>query len=520
MESEKERAIALCRVSSDEQLQNNSLARQNESVMRMAKKLGVSIPLGYVWSGSISSKRGKNVERKDLKEILSTCKKDKKVKYIIVDEPDRFMRSINEAFYWETVFQTVGVKVLYTDESLNTDDLSSKLLRFTKYLQAEGSNEERARKTKAGHEKAIRDGRYTFVPPLGYRRGKIRGVPEIDPVVGPLLKTQLIKIANGLVSPTVALQDYNHSVKLAGLNKAPLKMDKWRQICTNPFYCGILEVHKIVDASNPNGLHEKLITKTQHEKILEVFNGKPKSQKGPNFAGNPLYPFNQMITHVDCPCTKSKYNTFVGVTVKNSRGKEYEKYRCRGCYMYISREEMRDRIRDIVSSVELTKSGDKALKEALNVVFEAEEGDIAAREAQLKSQRANAKKEADGLMDAFANAKEASMREHLEKKHAEIISRINAYDKEINELGEFEALENLSFCKFALDFVGDLVHNVLALPPEEMQVCKQLLFPDGFFVDKNENVYTRNISPIYRLKTTKKGSNEPSDSLMVRAKRL
>ena len=181
---------------------------------------------------------------------------------------------------------------------------------------------------------------------------------------------------------------------------------------------------------------------------------------------------------------------------------------------------MQDRIRGIVSSMELTKGGYKALREALNAIFEAEEGDIAAREAQLKSQRANAKKEADGLMDAFANAKEASMREHLEKKYAEIISRINAYDKEINELGEFEALENLSFCKFALDFVGDLVHNILALPPEEMQVCKQLLFPDGFFVDENKNVYTQNISPIYRLRTTKKGSDEPSSSLVVRMKRL
>lgn len=251
-----------------------------------------------------------------------------------------------------------------------------------------------------------------------------------------------------------------------------------------------------------------------------MFDGKPKRQKGPNTTGNPLYPFNQMITHVGCPCTKSKYNTFVGVTVKNGRGKEYEKYRCRGCYMYVSREEMQDKIQEIVSSMELTKSGNKALREALNVVLEAEEGGIAAKEAQLKSQRANARKEADGLMDAFANAKEASMREHLEKKHAEIINRINTYDREINELGEFEALENLHFCKFALDFVGDLVRNVLALVPGEMQVCKQLLFPDGFFVDENGNVYTQNISPIYRLKPIKKDSSESSNSLVVRAKRL
>ena len=101
------KAIALCRVSSDEQLKNNSLARQNEAVMRMAKKLNVTIPRNYVWSGSVSSKRGKNMKRKDLNEIYEVCKKDRLVKYVIVDEPDRFMRSIEEAFAWEANLENV-----------------------------------------------------------------------------------------------------------------------------------------------------------------------------------------------------------------------------------------------------------------------------------------------------------------------------------------------------------------------------------------------------------------------------
>lgn len=518
--SQKDKAIALCRVSSDEQLQNNSLARQSASVMKMAEKLGVEIPQNYIWSGSISSKRGKNVERKDLKEILSTCRKDKKIKYIIVDEPDRFMRSIQEAFYWETVFQTVDVKVMYTDEALNTDNLSSKLLRFTKYLQAEGSNEERIKKSKEGHEKAIKDGRYTFVPPLGYVRGKVCGIPEIDPVIGPLLKTQLLKIANGLATPTVALQDYNRSIEVARPKKAPLKMDKWRAICTNPFYCGIIEVHKLVNASNPNGLHEKLITKEQHDKIVDVFSGKPKNQKGPNSAGNPLYPFNQMVTHVDCPCNKSKYNTFVGVTVKNGQGKEYEKYKCRGCNMYLSREEMREKIKGVISTVELTKSGDRALRDALTNVFELEEGDITSRQTQLYSQRANAKREAESVRDAFIGAREQTIRDSLEEKHKELTNRIRKYDEEINELGNFEAMEIRRFIDFAFNFISDLVRNILNLPPKEMQLCKQLLFPDGFCVDENKNVYTPKISPIYRLKSVKKDSDESLDSPVVRAKRL
>lgn len=518
MDSEKEKAVAICRVSSDEQRKNNSLNRQNEAVQMTAKRHNLEII--KTWSGSASSKSGKNLGRKDLREMMDYCKHNKQVKYVIVDEPDRFMRSVHEAGWYFIELEKLGVKVLFSDEKMNNGDVLSKLLIEVGLITGEMSNEERAKKTKAGHEKAIRDGRYTFVPPLGYTRGKVRGVPEIESTIGPLLKSQLLRIASGLVSPTVALKDYNQSIQDAGLKKAPLKMDKWRAICTNPFYCGVIELHKIVDASCAKGQHEAMISKSQHESILEVFNCRPKNQKGPNSTGNPRYPFNQMITHVGCPCTKSKYNTFVGVTVKNNQGKEYEKYRCRGCYMTVPREEMRGKIKDILSSMELTKSGETALREALSNVFDLEEGDIASKQAQLCSQRKNMKKEADRLMGAFIDAKEQATRDYLEERHKDLVSRIKKLDDEIYTLGDFEALESRNFFRFALNFVGNLVHNVLSLPPLEMQLCKQLLFPDGFCVDENKNVYTTKISPLYRLETIKKDSFESKNSLMVRMKRL
>lgn len=287
----KQLAIALCRVSSDEQLKNNSLTKQNSAVRKIAEAYNAEII--KIWSGSVSSKRGKNTSRKDLQEMQDFCKKNKKVKYLIVDEPDRFMRSIDEAFHFEVVFKELGVKMLYSDPELNNDSLYSKMQRFMKYFQAEGSNEERITKSINGGVKAIEDGRYPFPPPLGYKKGVTPGVPEIDPVTGPLLRTQLLRIADGIVSPTDALKDFNRSIELAGANKAPLKMDKWRNICTNSFYCGVVEMHKSIDARNPHGLHEKLISPEKHDKIVTIINGRPKNQKGPNAGGNPLFPFQQ-----------------------------------------------------------------------------------------------------------------------------------------------------------------------------------------------------------------------------------
>lgn len=51
------------------------------------------------------------------------------------------MRSIKEAFYWETKFeQEVGVKVYYVcDDSLNGNNLAAKMMRFTKYFAVGGA---------------------------------------------------------------------------------------------------------------------------------------------------------------------------------------------------------------------------------------------------------------------------------------------------------------------------------------------------------------------------------------------
>lgn len=514
----KQLAIALCRVSSDEQLKNNSLNRQNAAVQKIAESYNLEII--KIWSGSVSSKRGKNTKRKDLTEMVEFCKANKRVKYLVVDEPDRFMRSIDEAFHFEVVFKELGVKLLYSDPELNSDSLYSKMQRFLKYFAAEGSNEERIKKSVEGGRKAIEEGRYPFQPPLGYKPGLTRGVADIDPIIGPLLRAQLIRIADGIVSPTIALIDFNQSLKLAGVKKASLKMDKWRAICLNPYYCGVVEMHKAIDASNPNGLHEKLITPEQHERIVNVFNNKPKNQAGPNSDGNPRYPFSNMVVHTDCPFTKSKYNTFVGVTIRNSHGKPYEKYRCRGCYMCISRDEMREKIGEIASTIELTEAGKKALDDALEEVFDLEAGDIEAEKVKLYSQRKNALKESDRLSDAYSFAPDGPMREQLLEKHKKAVGRVKYIDEELNKLSDIEITAIQQFAKFARDFVDDLVHKILELSPHDMKLCKQLLFPNGFFLSDDANVYTHRFSPIYRWPETKIDPLESKNSWMVRVKRL
>jgi DNA invertase Pin-like site-specific DNA recombinase len=227
-------AIATCRVSSTEQLENNSLNRQRAAVVKAAQELNVTILENGWWSGSVSSKRGTNVDRKDLLEMIAYCKKEKRVKYLIVDEPDRFMRSIDEAAYFEVIFKQLGVTIWYaSDPELNKGNLAAKLLKFTKYLSAEGSNEERQIKSISGQTKALMEGRYPFSPKPGYRRGYERGIQEIHEVRGPILKSILERIAHKLITPTQGLIELNKTDFVK--DHFQYKMDKFRKIITDPF---------------------------------------------------------------------------------------------------------------------------------------------------------------------------------------------------------------------------------------------------------------------------------------------
>lgn len=376
-------AITNCRVSSPEQELNGSLKRQSEAVDEAANKLGATIVKR--WSGSVSSKRGTNIDRPDIKEMIAYCKQNKQVKYLIVDEPDRFMRSIDEAAFFEVTFKQLGVTVWYaSDPDLNKGDLAAKLLKFTKYLSAEGSNDERIHKSVSGQTTALKSGRYPFSPKPGYMKGMHTGVPEVHPVRGPALRNVLIGIAEHRVNPTQGLIELNKSNYTQ--ERVPLKMDKFRKIATDPFYAGITEINKQVKVRNEAAIHNPLITQAQHKELLRVFTDKKKNQNGPRKNGNTEYPLNTITTHDTCLELKNK-GKFVGFQHSNGKNSNlvYKKYRCRSCKLYVKRDELHSKVAQLFADNPISDDGMRSFSEALETVWK--RNDAQAKQDSIRTSR-------------------------------------------------------------------------------------------------------------------------------------
>lgn len=342
----KYQAIALCRVSSLEQLKNNSLVTQRGNVLGAAEQLGVTIPSDGLWAGQVSSKKGVNHNRKDLVEMYKYCQKHPRVQYLIVQEVDRFMRSPEEQTFWYVKFwYELKVRVWFADKpELNEDTHNASLFRFLEGWRAGGSNEERINKSISGHTTALKQGRWTFNPKPGYMKGRLNGIPEIHPVKGKALQEVLLDVCFERLAPPQALKKLNASAFMDD-GHSPYKMDKFRKIATDPFYAGIVEMDKQVTVRNEGGLHDALITIEQHKKLIQIFEGRPKNQKGPRRNGNPSYPLSNLVTCESC-VNNSSIPRYVGFKHGNGKSKTlvYHKYRCRACGRYLTRDELHPKV--------------------------------------------------------------------------------------------------------------------------------------------------------------------------------
>ena len=84
---------------------------------------------------------------------------------------------------------------------------------------------------------------------------------------------------------------------------------------------------------------------------------------------------------------------------------------------------------------------------------------------------------------------------------------------------DMETENNIKLMWFALEFIDNLGNKFVHLFPRNVEKCKQIIFPDGFWVDDDKNIHTCSISPIYRYRN-KKSDNYCRIPRMVRVERI
>lgn len=514
----KKYAIANYRVSSDEQLQNNSLNRQQITVENFVNET-LQTDIVQVWSGSVSSKAGSNIFRKDLRARLDYCKTHREVGFAVFDEVDRFMRSMLELGYFLVEFNNLGVQVHFASQPyLRAGTANETLMLMLEAFKAQGSNEERQRKSISGQTQALKDGRWTFIPKPGYMKGTVSGMPQVHPERGPALQRVLKRLASGLITPTAALKELNDSDFTN--NHSAYKMDeKFIKIVTDPFYAGILEINKQVQIRNENGLHQPLITREEHFRLLEIMAKKPKYQMGPRKNGNPEFPMSNLL--VDDQCLHAK-NGGRAAGFNHSNGKNveriYKKYRCRSCNRYWYKDTIDQQVITLFEKYEMTDDLRKDVLKALDTIWKQNEDKTQEDISRIKKSIQDIRLSISQQVESATDPSNARIKDEILALIDEKKEQLQKYKAQLYKLQNAQVDDYREFMEFALGFVEDTGRHFLEeyVSRENRSRCKQLIFPGGILINQKNIVYTPEVTIFYRLAAKKKDAEASEISQMVR----
>ncbi len=498
----KQKAVALCRVSTSKQrIFGNSLDAQEARIVKAAELLEVLLPDNYIWRMDISSKKGKNIKRKDLKEIRELCRKDKSIKYFIVDEPDRFMRSIKEFYWWKVEFEQIGVELRFAHKPLASDNDQHHVFdELIDVYRAESSNHERTTKANEKMQSRIDLGYYPGYCHTGYMKSDVKGIHVPSEPQFSLLQEAYRDVASGKKSLREALT-WLASAGFKLKNGKRLDMMQFKRILKEPYYYGAVKMGDF--QQNEKGLHKAMINKEEFEIASKIAKGQ-KARFTVN-RHNPEFPMNGLLCEECFISNKRSDGKFTGYKhhngKKESSRKYYKRYRCRSCGNPFTQEELHKRVSDYLAPVRLAPEVREELIHSLRKAWAEIEQDSIAEITRLRTRLTHANEQKMRLVISLADNPEnkADTQEAIVLKKEEI----GIIEDELTKAQDIESDFN-EFVEFSLGFVDNLKANWWSLDHEDRLRCEELLFPQFLRIDKNKKVSTPEISYIYRYKPSKK----------------
>lgn len=510
----KPQAIALRRISSLKQAEGHSLDAQESSTEKMSKEMDLEIV--KAWRIIQTSNRGKNFGRKDMEEMLAFCKKNRRVKYLLIDFVNRLMREAEVLIYYKVLFNQLGVQLVFCDpaqHNLNSGDQYSKLMLYIEAFSAEQDNDHRTGTTVSKMKARIEQGYYLTRPHQGYVKSDIPGIHAPDPVRFKTLQNACKHIIYDGWSVSQAVKWLNDS---GYRTRAGNKMDlnHFIELFEDPYYCGIITIRSDGWPKNVPGLHQPMLSQREHKILVSIM-----SKRNPRLRmkHNPEFPMANILRHQECMGI-GKYEKFAGVN--HNRGKRNGKqrpiqkvYDCRDCRKRLSRDKVHTNFTHHLGSLQLLPDEQRFLQ-ALVKVWKMQRGSVTERLRTLEVRKQSLEQKMQETTATYALESDILIKTNLKKLITGYGEELESLEKDIIITRDVE-LESEDFVRFAVEYMSNLAKNWWDLSYENRKRGEQILFNGKIYANNSAIIHTPELSTIYRLGTNKKDLEKVSLSNMV-----
>ena len=384
-------AILYARVSTDEQAKRGySLRDQEERLRRYCEREDIEVLDVYREDHSAKTFSERPVWRELMGEVKAA---PETVGAVLFTKWSRFSRDATGALRVLRQLDGLGVEAQAVEQPIDRSIPEQLPMLGVYIMMPEADNQRRSINTVQGQRRAMREGRYVYIPPVGYEGvpgadGKQRLV--LDDEQAPLVRRAFEQAASATWR---SLKEIWREIKAEGLCK---ESSQFYRMLKNPVYCGQLQLKAWRDEPEEvvEGLHEGIISKELFREVQEArFSERNRGAARP---GANLVQKLPLRGHLVCPeCEKR-------LTGSRSKGrsKYYWYYHCNPCGTRYKAPRANDDFRAFLSQLEIA--------EGVANVFHAVADDVAgtaneerrrlARSAREKARRLEEKLEKADMM--------------------------------------------------------------------------------------------------------------------------
>ena len=466
-------AIIYTRVSTDEQANKGySLPHQKNVLELYCQHKGITILQHFKEDYS-----AKNFDRPAFNELITYIKANRKsIDYLLFTRWDRFSRNQEEAYRIIREFKNYGIEVNAIEQPLDLTQPDSKVMLAVYLVIPEVENDKNSIRTKEGMRRAMSEGCFVGIAPIGYKNGRTdSGKSTIikNNDLAPLIKNVFLDYSKGVLSA----EDIRKKYYPKGLKVSKQSM---LNILKNPVYCGkiLIKEWKKEDEIITEGIHEPIIDEDTFNTVQKILKGKQKQKVHKFSEVDEQLPLRGFL---EC---KSCGKTLTGSASKGRNGVRHFYYHCQPkCKERFKAEEANTLFEMMLSEFVIKNEVKDLYKEILNETFSGEKGN---RELRIKQINLELEKHETRM-------------ESVEEKFLDDLIDVSTYksmkgkiQKSINDLKlELENLSNMNkdveeYLKLGISLLNGIDKLYKNSPSDIKKKIIGSIFPEKLiFVEKN-----------------------------------
>ena len=410
--------------------------------------------------------------------MIKAVKKDKSVKYIIVNHADRFSRNAGQAINIINDLNAQGVIIVEALSGTDTSTPEGVMMMQVKLSLAQWDNTNRTNKFVSGRKHCMESGVWIGKRPLGYdKEGKSINAKFTINATGKLIQKAFKWKLQG--ADNFRIMD---RLSAMGLNVSKQKLHK---ILTNPFYAGKIQ-SKFTNGEIIDGKHPALISWVEFLQVQEILSGRTGVYKVK--AETPRFPLKRHIR-----CTEDG----LPLTAYTIKRKNIDYYKCNrtGCKNNVSAKKLHRLYAELLDSYTIPPMLLEWFSDVVSGIIFEEDSEHKEQLSLLKKQKSELEnklkkcKVSRGMGDIDEDIYTTTV-EVIQEKLAKIELEMEKVKRDLSNLNSTVDDVVAICCK-----LGCLWRN------SELGLCQKiqnLLFPSGIFWDKEADSY-RTIDENYAL---------------------